>query len=238
MTERTALTTGAQRKSYVKKMFNAIAHRYDLLNHLLSFGLDIHWRRKAISKIDRHTSSGRVLDLACGTGDFAHETAKRRSMKVVGADIALGMLKVSRKKRNPGRVMLLNADGEQLPLRDHCFEAVTIAFGIRNMGDMQAALSEMHRILEPEGQCIILEFSLPRLRILRAVYLLYFNHVLPLAGRLVSGHQDAYSYLPASVDAFPEKEQFVELMKKSGFTGIEYWSLMAGVAVIYKGYRR
>lgn len=231
------LNRGEERKWYVKEMFNSIAHRYDLLNHLLSLGLDIYWRKKAISKLNRNQTYQHVLDLACGTGDFAQETARRKNTRVISADIALRMLKYGKKKARLKSVSMLNADAEQLPVKDARFEAVTIAFGMRNMGDVDAALKEMYRILRKEGQCIILEFSLPKTRLLRYIYSLYFDHILPLLGRLISGHPEAYTYLPVSVDAFPRITHFIKQMESAGFRNIQTWPLLFGVAVIYKGIR-
>lgn len=237
MAERMTLSEGDERKSYVRKMFNSIASRYDLLNHLLSFGLDIYWRKKAISKLSPGKTYRRILDLACGTGDFALETAGRLDARITGADIAHQMLKIGKDKARGKRLDFINADGEHLPLKTQSFDAVTIAFGIRNMGYMQQALSEMHRILNRNGEVIILEFSLPRFAPFRALYLFYFNHILPRIGRLISGHIDAYTYLPASVESFPVIEDFMNRMKKTGFRQPQHWKLLFGVAVIYKGVR-
>ncbi len=235
MADRMVLTAGAERKSYVKRMFNAIAHRYDFLNHLLSFGLDIRWRKKAISHLDQKRDYGFVLDLACGTGDFARETAQKTGARVIGTDIALQMLTTGSKKKGMQSVDLLNGDAEMLPFRDHRFDAVTIAFGIRNMGHVDTALSEMHRILTTGGQAIVLEFSTPEMQPFRTLYLFYFNHILPRVGRLISGDKQAYAYLPASVDAFPGIAEFMKKMETAGFRDVEAVPLLFGVAMIYKG---
>lgn len=232
------LTRGEDRKHYVKGMFNAIAHRYDFLNHFLSAGIDIYWRKKAISKLDV-TNQDIVLDLACGTGDFAIETVKQKKCRVVGTDIAQKMLVFGNEKLHKknliSQINYVNGDGEVLPFYEDRFQGVTIAFGIRNMGNVDQALREMRRILVPRGQAIILEFSLPTNPIFRRLYLFYFNHILPIIGRMISSDQQAYTYLPASVEKFPAIPQFESWMKNAGFTNIEHCKLLNGVAVIYKG---
>ena len=232
------LTRGEDRKNYVKSMFNAIAHRYDFLNHFLSAGIDIYWRKKAISKLDV-TKQDMVLDLACGTGDFAIETVKQKQCRVIGTDIAQQMLVYGneklRRKNLGNQVGYVNGDGEALPFPAERFKGVTIAFGIRNMGSVDNALREMHRILVMKGQAIILEFSLPTNSIFRGLYLFYFNYILPRIGRLISNDHQAYTYLPASVEKFPAISEFESWMKKAGFTDIIHWKLLNGIAVIYKG---
>lgn len=232
------LSGGDDRKAYVKDMFNTIAHRYDFLNHFLSAGIDIYWRKKAISRLEVGTQDV-VLDLACGTGDFAIETAKQKRCRVFGTDIAQRMLvhgnvKLHRKNLKK-QIGFINGDGESLPFSTASFQGVTIAFGIRNMGSVDNALEEMHRILVQDGQAIILEFSLPANFIFRGLYLFYFNHILPLIGRLISCDQEAYTYLPESVEKFPAISEFESWMQNAGFTDIQHWKLLNGVAVIYKG---
>ncbi len=232
------LTRGGERKAYVKQMFNDIAYRYDFLNHLLSGGIDVYWRKKSVSKLDVQPGD-RVLDLACGTADFAIETAQRKQCQVVGTDIAHQMLVFAqekiKKKKLKQSVALLNGDGEHLPFVNASFQGVTIAFGIRNMGSIEDALCEMNRILSKEGQAIILEFSLPVNPVLRQIYLLYFKHVLPRIGSLFSKDDQAYSYLPASVESFPTISEFERTMQQAGFRNIKHWKLLNGVAVIYRG---
>ena len=232
------LERGEERKAYVTKMFNAIAHRYDFLNHLLSGGIDIYWRKKAISKLEVE-SNDLVLDLACGTGDFAIEAFNQKKCRVVGTDIAQRMLVFGQdkliKKNITDKIFYTNGDGEALPFAAQKFQGVTIAFGIRNMGSVQAALTEMNRILSKNGQAIILEFSLPTNKLLRQLYQFYFNHILPVIGRLVSKDHQAYTYLPASVEKFPAINEFEDWMKDAGFKQVAYWKLLNGVAVIYRG---
>lgn len=232
------LDRGEERKHYVKTMFNSIAHRYDFLNHFLSAGVDIYWRKKAISKLDVYAEDT-VLDLACGTGDLAVETVKQKKCRVVGTDIAYKMLVYGneklQKKKLAKQITLINGDGESLPFSPASFQGVTIAFGIRNMGSVHNALKDMHRILKSNGQAIILEFSLPTNLLFRKLYLFYFIHILPRLGRLISNDRQAYTYLPASVEKFPEISEFESWMKKAGFKSIQHWKLLNGIAVIYKG---
>jgi len=233
------LTEGEERKSYVKRMFNAIARRYDLLNHLLSMGIDIYWRKKAIRKLPVKREA-LVLDLACGTGDFALETIRQKNCRVIGVDIAAQMLvygnQKKKTKKEGQKLHFANGDGERLPFADHTFFGATIAFGIRNMGDMDQALREFARVLRPEAPLIVLEFSLPQFKPFRAVYLFYFKHILPRVGALISGDREAYSYLPLSVGAFPTIPSFRQKMQRAGFGRIEHWPLLNGVAVIYRGF--
>ncbi len=235
------LTRGTERKAYVKQMFNDIAHRYDFLNHFLSGGVDIYWRKKAVSKLEVQPGDV-VLDLACGTGDFALETAASKGCRVVGTDIAQKMLTFGKqkleKKRQAHKISYINGDGESLPFKTGSFKGVTIAFGIRNMGDISAALTEMRRILSKDGQAVILEFSLPVNPLFRKLYLFYFNHILPGIGRAVSSDSQAYSYLPASVEKFPAVSEFEGWMSEAGFSRVEHWKLLNGIAVIYRGIKK
>jgi demethylmenaquinone methyltransferase/2-methoxy-6-polyprenyl-1,4-benzoquinol methylase len=231
------LKENAEHKVNIKRMFNAIAPRYDLINHLLSCGVDIYWRKKAISKLNVSENS-LVLDLACGSADFTIETIIEKKCSVIGVDFAQQMLicakrKIKKKKLNS--FWLLNGDGEQLPFVSRAFDGVTSAFGIRNMASIETALGEMHRILKENGQALILEFSLPAFKPFRKLYLFYFNNILPIIGKILSKDKNAYSYLPASVKKFPAVDEFVIWMKEAGFRDIQYWKLLNGIAVIYKG---
>jgi demethylmenaquinone methyltransferase/2-methoxy-6-polyprenyl-1,4-benzoquinol methylase len=239
LTDRMVLTKGNERKKYVRKMFNSIAHRYDLLNHLLSAGVDVLWRKKAISILKNINRHSLVLDLATGTGDFAFETHQVKKAKVIGVDLAKNMLalanKKKKKKEKGNALTFLNGDGEALPFSDKRFDAVTISFGIRNMGSIEAALSEIWRVLKINGQVIILEFSTPKFKPFRYIYSFYFKTILPKIGKMISKDKAAYTYLPASVDKFPSISEFVKLMENSGFVKISTDSLLNGVAVIYSG---
>jgi len=228
-------------KEYVKKMFNDIAHRYDLLNHLLSGGTDIYWRRKAISKLNINANS-LVLDIACGTGDLAFTSNKVKKSKVFGIDIATNMLELgSQKAIEKGKmdyVKFLAGDGEKLPFNDKVFDAVTIAFGVRNMGDIKKNLREMSRVLKPGGELIVLEFSTPKSNMFKKAYMFYFHKILPGIGKLISKDKDAYKYLPVSVNHFPKPKEFERWIEDENFNPVNYWRLFNGIAIIYKGVKK
>lgn len=225
----------------IREMFDAIAPRYDLLNRLLSFGIDRRWRRLAVAQL-RIPAGGMVLDIATGTGDVALEIAARtaETVRIIGDDFTQGMLVRGREKieRSPWRkrIFLVNAPCEALPHPDACFDGVTIAFGIRNVVDRAAGLREMHRVLRPGGRVVILEFSNPRSHFFKTVYYFYFRRLLPLIGGLLS-QRSAYRYLPDSVLEFPEREVFKGMMAEAGFTGLSHFDLTFGIAAIYVGER-
>ena len=236
-----ALSNGNKRKLYVQKMFNDIAHRYDLLNHLLSGGTDIYWRRKAISKLNI-SSDSLVLDIACGTGDLAFTTHKLKKSKVFAVDIATKMLTLGKQKakarKNSTHIQFLEGDGENIPFADESFDAVTVAFGVRNMGDVKRNLNEMSRILKPGGEIVILEFSTPKSGSLKKLYRFYFHKILPGIGKLISKDKEAYTYLPVSVDHFPKPREFARWIEDEEFSPVNYWRLFSGIAIIYKGIKK
>jgi len=236
-----ALTIGTKRKQYVQKMFNDIAHRYDLLNHLLSGGTDVYWRRKAISKLNIPKES-LVLDIACGTGDFAFTTQKLKKSKVYGIDIAKNMLTLGKQKatekNKSDKIKFLAGDGENIPFAKETFDAVIIAFGVRNMGDIKKNLNEMSRILKPGGELIVLEFSTPKSNFLKKAYRIYFHKVLPFIGKIISKDKMAYTYLPVSVDYFPPRREFARWIEDEDFSPVNFWRLFNGIAVIYKGVKK
>lgn len=223
----------------IRDMFDAIAPRYDLLNRLLSFGIDRRWRRQAVSRLSI-PAGGRVLDVATGTGDVALEVAARTpaSVQIVGADFTQGMLRHGRDKiaRSPyaGRIHLVNAPCESLPHPDAVFDGVTIAFGIRNVVDREAGLREMQRVLRAGGRVVILEFSTPTNRFFGALYDFYFRRVLPRIGGIIS-RRSAYQYLPDSVLAFPARPVFEEMMRQAGFVEVSHHDLTFGIASLYFG---
>jgi demethylmenaquinone methyltransferase / 2-methoxy-6-polyprenyl-1,4-benzoquinol methylase len=223
-------------------MFDAIAGQYDFLNHLLSAGIDRRWRKRAIRSLSL-TGVERVLDLCTGTADLALEAVRARpsAATVVGIDFAGVMLGVGREKiardRLTGRVRLVRGDATRIPLADRSVDAVTVAFGIRNVENIVAACDEMRRVLKPGGRVAILEFALPTAPGLRTMYRWYFNHVLPWIGRLVSRHHAAYGYLPASVTAFRSPDEFVTILRQSGFTDIAANPLTAGIVFLYAARR-
>jgi len=228
--------------SRIAGMFDAIAAHYDLLNHLLSAGIDKRWRRLAIRSL-RLTGRERVLDLCTGTADLAiaARMATPRAARVIGIDFAGAMLQVGREKLRRAdmdeAVALVRGDASRIPLVDRSVDAVTIGFGIRNVENTAAACREMARVLKPGGTIAILEFAIPRMPIVRAAYLAYFNHVLPRIGRIVSRHNAAYGYLPASVGAFASPDEFVTILRDAGFTSISASPLTFGIVFLYTASR-
>ena len=225
----------------IRDMFNNIAPRYDLLNRLLSVGIDRRWRRFAVSQLNI-PRNGLVLDIATGTCDVALEIGRQtdRSVKIVGSDFTQGMLVLGREKvavsAYRDRILLVNAPCESMPHPDGIFDGITIAFGIRNVVDRQEGLKEMARVLRPGGRAVILEFATPRNRLFRAIYFFYFLRVLPWIGGMMS-QKSAYQYLPDSVLEFPEREEFSEMMINAGFGEIKVHDLTCGIAAVHVGTR-
>jgi demethylmenaquinone methyltransferase/2-methoxy-6-polyprenyl-1,4-benzoquinol methylase len=216
-------------------MFDAIAPRYDLLNRLLSAGIDRRWRAKAITSLGL-TGRETLVDVCTGTGDVALE-ADGRAARILGVDfaaamLALGLQKV-RRAGAAGRIALVRGDAMRLPVPDDSADAVTVAFGIRNVQRPEIGCAEMARILRPGGRLAILEFAMPRLPGVAALYRWYFSRVLPFVGRRISGHTAAYSYLPASVGSFPPPAEFVTLLRQSGFVQVRADPLTFGIVYLY-----
>jgi demethylmenaquinone methyltransferase / 2-methoxy-6-polyprenyl-1,4-benzoquinol methylase len=236
------MTDVSKSPTRIAGMFDAIAGRYDFLNHLLSAGIDRRWRRKAIRSLQL-TGGERVLDLCTGTGDLAiaAKTAAPSAARVVGVDFAGAMLHVGQTKLRAARlghaVALVRGDAARIPVASGSVDAVTIGFGIRNVEDTAAACREIHRVLRPGGRIAILEFAIPTTPGVRAAYLWYFNTILPLIGRIVSRHNAAYGYLPASVSAFASPDEFVNVLRHSGFTAISASPLTMGIVYLYTGHR-
>ena len=230
----------ATKRALVRGMFSAIAPRYDLLNHLLSFNIDRRWRRRAIDMLAwRSTPAGTYVDLCAGTLDVAATLAREAGFRgrVLGADFAEPMLRAGREKATP-RVSPVVADALDLPLPNECASGAIVAFGIRNVSDLDAALREVFRILHRGARFVILEFTTPRNPIMRSLYHFYFHRLLPLIGGLVSGHRTAYRYLPASVAQFPREEDLARRMGAAGFTDVTWTSLSFGIAAIHVGTKR
>jgi demethylmenaquinone methyltransferase/2-methoxy-6-polyprenyl-1,4-benzoquinol methylase len=228
-------TPGAPEKMAVRAMFDRIAPRYDLLNRVLSAGTDVRWRRRAVDELEPR---GRVLDLCTGTADLLLEALGRSAdLRGEGADLSEGMLLRGRRKLADGgfssRAGLVAADGEALPFASGSFDGALVAFGIRNIGDREQALRELHRVLRPGGRVVILEFSMPP-GLLGGAYRFYFRHVLPRVGALISGDREAYTYLPASVAVFPEPPAFGAMLEGAGFTGVRWTALTAGIAHLFR----
>jgi demethylmenaquinone methyltransferase/2-methoxy-6-polyprenyl-1,4-benzoquinol methylase len=225
------------KKEQVAGMFDGIASRYDLLNHLLSLGIDRGWRKKAIREV-KSIQPKDILDVATGTGDLAIAAAKALpESRITGVDISVGMLEVGRSKlaeqQLSGQITLQEADSEALPFPDAAFDAVMCAYGVRNFEHLEAGLKEMKRVLRPGGKLVILEFSRPKAFPMVQLYGFYFKAILPLIGRLVSRHSKAYTYLPESVAVFPEGTDFCRILEKSGFKNPKARPLTFGVTTLY-----
>ena len=229
----------AERTRAVRSMFGAIAPTYDTLNRILSFGVDQGWRREMVQKLP-NTGPLKVLDLARSTGDVSSERVKARPEAIVfGGDLTLPMLKAGlpkiKKARMADVVTLQALSAEDLPYRDSSFDAITIAFGIRNVVRREQALSEMARVLKPGGKLLILDFSMPPNPFIKALYSLYFHRVLPLIGGLISGNMEAYKYLPRSVEGFPPRDTFAKMMETAGFKDVSHRDFTFGVSTLYEG---
>lgn len=222
----------------VREMFAGIAKRYDFLNHLLSGNVDKRWRRIVAKRVCEKvtSSSSRILDVACGTGDLSLTLFENTGARVVGTDFCRPMLEIAAGKI-PRRIPLIEGDALDLPFRDGAFEVVTIAFGLRNLASVEGGLAELRRVLKPGGWVAVLEFSRPANAMMRPLFGLYFTRVLPLMGGLVSGSRMAYSYLPASVQKFPDQEQLSLLMQRAGFEQVQFENLTGGIAALHMGKR-
>ena len=219
-------------------MFDAIAPRYDFLNHLLSAGIDRRWRDRAIASLQL-TGRETLLDVCAGTADVALQA--RAAARVIGVDFAAAMLKLGLQKiRGNGqadRIALVRGDAEHLPVRDGTVDAATVAFGIRNVQEPARACAEMARVMRPGARLAILEFGVPRVPGVSALYLGYFTYVLPAIGKLISGHNAAYAYLPASVGAFPPPPAFMAVLTRAGFRDVRADPLTFGVVYLYTAVR-
>ena len=235
---RRAAEGGAEKRAYVRTIFSEIAPRYDLANHLLSLNIDRRWRRRAIAELGwEQRADGVFLDLCAGTLDVSAELSRRRGFRglVLGADFAEPMLRAGAGKAEPHRVAPVTADAQQLPLADASVAGAIVAFGIRNLADLDAGMREVHRVLEPGARFVILEFTTPRSRLVRWGYHAYFHNVLPLIGRAITGHRTAYSYLPRSVANFPIEEALAGRMKGAGFVDVRWRIVSFGIAAIHVG---
>ncbi len=226
------------KKQDVEQMFDAIAPRYDLLNRVLSMGIDQWWRKRAVAMLKSENPRD-ILDVATGTADLALEALSLDPAHVVGIDISEEMLAYGREKISrrgeEHRVVLQTADAENLPFEDASFDAAMVAFGVRNFENLLAGLQDIRRVLRPGGVLIVLEFSQPTVFPVKQAYQLYSRHVLPRIGRAVSQNEGAYQYLPDSVAAFPSGEDFLERMRTSGYADLAWKPLTFGIASLYKG---
>lgn len=219
----------------VRRMFSGIAARYDLLNHLLSANIDKRWRRKARLEIADILADPKavVLDVACGTGDLSIELQRDARAQVFGTDFCRPMLAIARDKAD--KIPFVESDAMDLSFPDDAFDAVTIAFGLRNLSNVGDGLSELHRVLKPGGKLVVLEFSSPAVPGFRKVFNFYFTNVLPRIGGLVSGSRGAYEYLPESVSKFPDQKRLDEMFRAAGFKSVKYQNVTGGIAAIHIG---
>lgn len=228
----------ASKKEEVEEMFDNISGKYDFLNHFLSLGIDKIWRKKAI-KILKPFQPKVIMDMATGTGDFAIEALKLNPDRVVGVDLSNGMLEVGRKKMKKRSVdhiiEMTQGDSENLTFEDNTFDAYTVGFGVRNFQNLEAGLSEMLRVLKPNGVGLILEFSKPKKFPVKQYFKFHSRFIIPTIGKAISKDKAAYSYLPESVAAFPEGQDFIDIMSKVGYRDIQTKVVGGGIATIYYG---
>lgn len=228
---------------FVREMFEKIAPRYDLLNRLLSCRQDVYWRRRMVSEI-KVPAGGQFLDVACGTGDVILEIMRQNgaSVKVCGIDFSTSMLMLARDKIKDmhagSNIHLLSGNALNLPFKAETFDALTIAFGIRNIADRLSALQAFHKTLTSKGMIVVLELAFPEKGLLPALYHLYFKKILPVIGWLFSKNLKAYQYLPCSVENFPDPASFAATMRQAGFQDVRWKKLALGIAVLYVGYKK
>ncbi|MAY82816.1 MAG: bifunctional demethylmenaquinone methyltransferase/2-methoxy-6-polyprenyl-1,4-benzoquinol methylase UbiE [Flavobacteriales bacterium] len=225
------------KKEQVAEMFDNISKRYDFLNHLLSMGIDKRWRKKAV-KLLSEDNPKRILDVATGTGDFALASSKLSPQSIKGIDISEGMLEIGRQKVDKlgksEQIELIYGDSEDIPFENETFDAVTVAFGVRNFENLEKGLKEINRVMQIGSRLVIIEFSKPKSFPFKQLYNFYFNHILPKIGKMVSKDDSAYTYLPESVNAFPEGKEFESILENLDFKLLPTHSLFFGIASIYQ----
>lgn len=224
---------------YVRSLFDGIAGRYDLLNHVLSSGIDILWRRRAVGLL-ASSQPADILDIATGTGDLAFEALRRlRARSIVGIDVSNAMLKRARvkseRRRVTSRITFEWGAAEKLRFPANTFDAAMVAFGVRNFADLDKGLQEMIRVLKPGGAAVILEFSRPKTRVVKDMYRYYAARILPGIGGMISKNREAYSYLPDTIEEFPDGEDFARILRKAGFQNVQIFPQTFGIATIYHG---
>jgi demethylmenaquinone methyltransferase / 2-methoxy-6-polyprenyl-1,4-benzoquinol methylase len=228
------------KKQQVEEMFDNISPKYDFLNHFLSMGIDIQWRKKVVKLVQEHQPKT-ILDIATGTGDLAIAMSRLKVDKIVGLDLSNGMLEVGRKKIQEAKldqlIEMVQGDSENLPFEDNSFDVITVSFGVRNFENLEKGLSEINRVLKPNGKFIVLEFSQPRKFPMKQLYRFYSTKILPLMGRIISKDASAYTYLPESVAAFPYGDKFVEILHKVGFRDASARELTFGISSVYTSFK-
>ncbi|MEN8138539.1 MAG: bifunctional demethylmenaquinone methyltransferase/2-methoxy-6-polyprenyl-1,4-benzoquinol methylase UbiE [Bacteroidota bacterium] len=224
------------KKEQVAEMFDNISHKYDFLNHFLSMGIDIQWRKKVV-KLIKQTEAKNILDIATGTGDLAIAMSKINPEKITGLDLSEGMLNVGREKIKSQKldslIEMIQGDSENLPFEDNTFDAITVSFGVRNFENLDKGLREINRVLKPGGTFVILEFSQPQKFPMKQLYSFYSKHILPFFGKIISSDSSAYTYLPESVEAFPFGDKLLSILRKNGFKNEKAKELTFGISTIY-----
>ena len=230
--------TGKDKKKFVEKMFDDISNNYDFLNRILSFGVDVYWRKKLIQCMNIKDGQY-IIDIATGTGDVAFEINKQYNVSIIGLDISKNMLQIAKmklknNKNKNTKIEFVHGDAEKLPMGDNSYDHICISFGFRNLGNYDKALKEFYRVLKPGGKLCILEFSQSRSKFFNFIFSVYFNRILPRIAAFIS-RADAYRYLPESVKYFPNESKIKDLLHSNHFTHIEFQKLTFGIATIYKG---
>ena len=224
------------KKEQIAEMFDNVSSKYDFLNHFLSFGIDIQWRKKVV-KIIKKSNAKNILDIATGTGDLAIAMSKLNPDKITGLDLSEGMLNVGKEKikeRNlEGLIEMIQGDSENLPFQDNTFDAITVSFGVRNFENLGKGLSEIYRVLKPGGTFVILEFSQPQKVPMKQLYGFYSKYILPSLGKMISDDSSAYTYLPESVEAFPFGDKLLSILKENKFINETSKELTFGISTIY-----
>jgi demethylmenaquinone methyltransferase/2-methoxy-6-polyprenyl-1,4-benzoquinol methylase len=230
--------TEQSKKEEVTSMFDNISARYDFMNHFLSFGIDRIWRRKAVKAL-QEIQPKVILDIATGTGDFAIALLKLNPEKIIGLDISKGMLEVGKKKMVERKIDhiidMQHGDSENLPYENGCFDAVTVAFGVRNFENLEQGLSEMLRVTRNGGKIAILEFSKPKKFPVKQTFQWYSKYIIPFFGKRIAKDEKAYAYLPESVNVFPEGKEFTDILEKIGYRSVTAKTLSGGIATLYTG---
>jgi len=230
--------TDQSKKEEVTSMFDNIAHRYDFMNHFLSLGIDRIWRRKAVHSL-KAIEPKVILDIATGTGDFAIALLKLKPKKIIGMDISKGMLEVGKKKMQDRKIDhiidMQHGDSENLPFEDGTFDAVTVAFGVRNFENLKQGLSEMLRVTRSDGKIVILEFSKPKKFPIKQSFAIYSKYVIPFFGKNIAKDENAYAYLPESVSVFPEGKEFTDILSELGYKSVKAQTVSGGIATLYSG---